>query len=112
MDKQKIKLLRELFKNQKIVSRSDHLSAEITLANITSVLYLKPNFSSVNPLTVREMSCFILLVSGSNPDQCADVLEISVESVHTYEKRIRKKLGAHNRAHAFYLAFLRGYLSF
>jgi len=69
-----------------------------------------PDARKGNPLTAREMTCLMLLVAGKNPEQCADLLNISYSSVITYEKRIRQKLGARNRAHAFYTAIYRGYL--
>ena len=63
-----------------------------------------------NPLTPREMSCLMLLATGKNPEQCADLLNITYASVVTYEKRIRQKLGARNRAHALYLVISRGFV--
>lgn len=79
---------------------------------LTDATKLRLKLSSENPLTLREMTCLILLAMGKSPPQCADLLGISVRSVTTYEERIRKKLGARNRTHAFYLASIRGYFSF
>jgi len=73
-------------------------------------LKIIPEVSENNPLTMREMTCLILLAAGKNPDQCADLLNITYSSVTTYEKRIRQKLGARNRAHAFYVALHKGFL--
>lgn len=77
---------------------------------IAQITKIKPNVSANNPLSLREMTCLILLAIGMNPARCADLLNISIHSLSTYEDRIRKKLGARNRTHAFYLAFSNEYL--
>jgi DNA-binding CsgD family transcriptional regulator len=78
--------------------------------NSIETLVVPKNIQHKNLLTQRETTCLKLLVMGKNPAQCADMLNITYSSVITYEKRIRQKLGARNRAHAFYLAIYRGYL--
>ncbi len=75
-----------------------------------SVVHIWFDACSFNPLTYREMVCMVLLAIGKNPDQCADIMGISTSSVLTYEKRVRDKLGARNRVHAFYMAIRCGYL--
>jgi DNA-binding CsgD family transcriptional regulator len=55
------------------------------------------------------MICLLLLASGKNPPRCADILNISVNSIMTYEMRIRKKLGAKNRTQALFLALKEKY---
>lgn len=83
----------------------------VLISNILTLSKLKPNLRSDNPLTVAEMVCMILLAMGKNPDQCADFLKVSVETIRTFEQRIRKKLGAKNRTNAFYIAFIQGYIT-
>lgn len=65
---------------------------------------ITPCLHAQNPLSLREMLCLLLLASGKNPPRCADILNISVNSVITYETRIRKKLGARTRTEALFLA--------
>lgn len=79
---------------------------------IAQITKIKPNVSENNPLSLREMTCLILLAIGMNPARCSDLLNISINSLSTYEDRIRKKLGATNRTHAFYLASLHNYILF
>ena len=74
------------------------------------LISVQVKFSLRNPLTLIEMACLTLLGTGKNPAQCADWLNLTEASVTTYEKRIRKKLGAHNRTHTLYLAIHRGYI--
>src|SRR5690348_6391494 len=81
---------------------------ELWCTEIAKITKIKPKLSEENPLTLREMICLILLSIGINPAQCADLLKISINSLARYEERIRKKLRAHNRTHAFYLATIRG----
>lgn len=64
-----------------------------------------------NPLAYREMMCLVLLATGKTPEQCADILTVSVQTVATYEKRIREKLGTRNRINSLYFAIRKGYLS-
>jgi DNA-binding CsgD family transcriptional regulator len=73
-------------------------------------LQIVHNLRKDNPLTAREMTCLMLLATGKNPEQCADLLNITYSSVLTYEKRIRQKLGVRNRVQAFYTALCKGYL--
>lgn len=87
-------------------------SIELLCTGIARITQIKPNVSENNPLSVREMVCLILLAIGMNPAKCADLLNISPNSVATYEERIRRKLGAYNRTHAFYLATTRNYILF
>ncbi len=74
------------------------------------MINVQVKLSLKNPLTLVEMACLTLLGTGKNPAQCADILNLTEASLATYEKRIRKKLGAHNRTHALYLAIHRGYI--
>lgn len=83
---------------------------ELKNISIETHLEISKNFQDKNPLTPREMSCLMLLATGKNPEQCGDILNIAYSSVITYERKIRQKLGARNRVHAFYLAIYRGYL--
>lgn len=83
---------------------------ELFCRDIARITQIKPNVSENNPLSMREMVCLILLASGMNPARCAELLNISSNSVATYEERIRRKLGAYNRTHAFYLAATRKYI--
>ena len=78
--------------------------------NMYTHLEIAKDAQNGNPLTPREMSCLMLLATGKNPEQCADLLKITYSSVVTYEKRIRQKLGAMNRAHAVYIAISRGFV--
>lgn len=84
--------------------------SKVTLAGLAHYAGMTIDHSANNPLTVREMTCLILLANGKNPDQCADLLGISKRSVTTYEQRLREKLGAKNRTHALYLAASYGYI--
>lgn len=83
---------------------------DIMVASIAYASKLRPHLAPDNPLSIREMMCLILLSVGKNPDQCGDLLGITAESVRSYEKRIRRKLGARNRTHAFYLASVKGFI--
>ena len=83
---------------------------DIMVASIAYISKLRPHFAPDNPLSIREMMCLILLSVGKNPDQCGDLLGITAMSVRSYEKRIRRKLGARNRTHAFYLAAVKGFI--
>lgn len=113
MKKQDEKILADLLKrcafaNKGALSGED---IEFVMAAIAYLLKMRPNLVPGNPLSVREMLCLTLLATGKNPEQCADLLGISVKSVMTYEQRLRKKLGAKNRTNAFYIAQVRGYIS-
>lgn len=105
-------LFTELVKKCK-KEKLDTSSKEFLDVLVTSIVYLsklRPHLAPDNPLSFREMLCLILLSVGKNPDQCGDLLGISAESVRSYEKRIRRKLGARNRTHAFYLASVKGFI--
>lgn len=95
---------------EKIKSNKGTDFSKVTLAGLAHYAGMTIDHSSNNPLTVREMTCLILLANGKNPDQCADLLGISKSSVTTYEQRLREKLGAKNRTHALYLAVSYGYI--
>jgi two-component system, NarL family, response regulator LiaR len=49
-------------------------------------------------LTAREWEVLDLLASGLTPDQVADELVLSVETVRSHEKRLRRKLDVHSRS--------------
>lgn len=104
--------LMELIKNDKSAGNKKN-SKEFLDMMIASIAYaskLRPHLVPDNPLSMREMMCLILLSVGKNPDQCGDLLGITAMSVRSYEKRIRRKLGARNRTHAFYLASVKGFI--
>ena len=72
---------------------------------------IRPVSHPHNPLSAREMFCLILLAIGKTPDQCADMLQVTIADIFAYEKKMRKKLDAKNRTHAFYMALSRGYIA-
>lgn len=95
-----------------VIRRQRILSPEVTeklLTILQEELMILPNTKANNPLSLREMLCLLLLAMGKNPDRCADILNLTHHSVMTYEKRIRKKLEAKTRTHAFFIALQRGY---
>lgn len=101
--------LHELIKQYKL-SDEDKSLLDLVIANIVYISKLRPNMKD-KLLSPMELLCLILLSIGKNPDQCADLMGISVKTVRTYEQRARKKLGAKNRTNAFYLAQINGYIS-
>lgn len=108
------KALAELFQKFRLDDRRAIAGniKDIIITAITCIAKLQPNLTPDNPLTLLEMIYLILLVTGKNPDQCADLLGVEMVTVQNTEKRIRKKLGARNRTHAFYIASVRGFLTF
>lgn len=103
------KVLYDLIRTYKLSRNKDVL--EFLIACLVYVSKIKPNLTESNPLNLMEMLCMILLAIGKNPARCADFLGVSENSVKTYEQRMRKKLGAKNRLHAFYIAQRKGLLS-
>lgn len=101
--------LQELIRQYKL-SEDDKSLLELVIANIVYISKLRPNMKD-KLLSPMELLCLILLTIGKNPDQCADLMGISVKTVRTYEQRARKKLGARNRTNALYLAQINGYIS-
>ncbi len=102
-------ILNDLIKKYKSLHDPDVL--EFMVSCLFYVAKIKPHLCDDNPLNLMEMLCLILLAVGKNPDRCADLLGVSVNSIKTYEQRIRKKLGARNRLHAFYIAQMQGWIS-
>lgn len=67
-------------------------------------LMIIPDIHKSNPLSLREMICLLLLASGKNTLHCADLMNVSAESIRAYIKRINKKLHVNNRTQAFFKA--------
>lgn len=108
----KEKVLLELINKVKRIGRSIPSEMENQLiACFAYISKIRPNPGPDNPLSMRQMLCVILLAIGKNLERSADLLEISPKTVRTYEKQIRKKLGAINRTHAFYLALINSYIT-
>ena len=69
-------------------------------------LALAPGAASVDDappvpaLTARERQCMELVASGLSDAQIAEKLNIAWSTAHYHVERARRKLGAHNRAHA------------
>ncbi len=107
------KVLSELIRKYKLAEGDQEPSSILDLL-IASIVYfskIRPNLNRENPLSIMEMLCQIFLATGKNPDRCADLLGISPNTIKTYEQRIREKLHAENRVHAFYIAQVKGYLT-
>lgn len=109
----KDKTLLELISKIKRIDQSIPLSEaeNLLIACIAYISKIRPNPCPENPLSVIETLCIILLAIGKNPERSADLLGISPKTIRTYEQRIRDKLGARNRTHAFYLALTKGYIT-
>ncbi len=103
--------LTEIFRDpavhcQRILSQK---TTQELLTIIRSELMIFPKITVQNPLSLREMLCLLLLAVGKNPARCGDILNLSYNSVATYETRIRKKLNAKTRTHALFIALQNGY---
>lgn len=109
MNKEDESLITQIAKKYKF-DQSLALS-EAFVASIVYVSKLRPHIVKENPLSVREMVCMSLMTVTKNIHHCATLLNISPQTITTYEKRIRQKLGARNRTQALYIALRRGYLS-
>lgn len=92
----------------------DHvISRKIRDAMIATILAesgIKPNKTPLNPLTMQQILCLCLLASGQTTRQCAVLLNIQEDTVHKHEKRIREKLNAVHRLHAYHIARQKGYI--
>ena len=55
-------------------------------------------------LTPREIDVLSLIAQGLHEAEAADTLGISPNTVHSYMRTIRIRLGAQNAAHAVYIA--------
>ncbi len=62
-------------------------------------------------LSPREAQLLVLVADGLSNEAIAGRLGVSVETVKTTVTRMRRKLGAANRAHAVTLGFRAGLLS-
>lgn len=63
-----------------------------------------------DPLTWREQRVLELIADGMSSQQAGRRLHLSPETVKTHARRIYRKLGARDRAHAVHLAHQRGLL--
>lgn len=61
-------------------------------------------------LTSRQSEILYLIAKGYSNKQIGRNLGIGVDSVKTHAVNIRRKLGAHNRAHVVAIAYMRGIL--
>lgn len=112
MKKEDEKAIAEFIRKHKLLNKSKTNDInDIINASIIYLSGLRPNITSDNPLSTMQMYCLMLLATGRNPDQCADLLGISVHSVTKHEKRLRRKLGAKDRTHAYHLALRNNYIS-
>ncbi len=111
---QEDKLLLERIRRYRATSKSslpDDVAQHI-VQHITGISNIKPNLCDDNPLSIMEMLCLILLTMGYVPKTCAKFLDVKLGTIKTYEERLRYKLSAKNRTHAFYLTLIKGYLVF
>lgn len=86
---------------------------EIRAAMIAALLEdsgVKPNKLALNPLSSQQTLCLCLLAAGQTTKECALLLNIKEETVHKYERRIREKLKAVHRVHAYHIARQKGYI--
>jgi DNA-binding CsgD family transcriptional regulator len=112
MKKEEEKIISEFVKKHQFFKKSK--SEDIRDLKTASIVYLsgmRPNISPDNPLTTMQMFCLMLLSTGTKAKKCADILGLTVNTVQTYEKRLREKLGAKDRTHALVLACRRNYLT-
>lgn len=63
------------------------------------------------PLSQREMECLTLAALGNSNAKIGQRLYLSEDTIKTYMRKIYRRLGATDRAHAVYLAVQAGYLS-
>jgi len=61
-------------------------------------------------LSVREIEVALFVSHGANQPQIAEHLGISVETVKTHMKRVKRKLGAKNTPHMVRRIFEEGYI--
>ncbi len=62
-------------------------------------------------LSAREAQLLVLVADGKTNEEIAADLGVAVDTVKTTITRMRRKLGAANRAHAVTLGFRAGLLS-
>lgn len=71
---------------------------------------IQPNKTLLSPLSSQQTLCLCLLAAGQTTKECAVLLNIKEDTVHKYERRIREKLKAVHRLHAYHIACQRGYI--
>ncbi|MEU7481767.1 response regulator transcription factor [Lentzea sp. NPDC042327] len=69
-----------------------------------------PSGSGHDVLTSRQCQTLALVAEGKVDEDIAHVLDIAVTTVRTHVREIRRRLGAHDRAHAVALAYHVGIL--
>lgn len=83
---------------------------EDIIYSVAKTSNLLPNLKKGNPLSMMEMLCLIFMVAEKEPDKCAKLLNISPNSIKTYEQRVRYKLGTKSRANSLYVALVKKYI--
>jgi DNA-binding CsgD family transcriptional regulator len=66
--------------------------------------------SSIPKLSAREKLVLLMAATGRTREETAEELHVGLETVRTYIRRILRKLGARNIAHAVYIASQAGIL--
>jgi len=64
--------------------------------------------ASLEALSQRERQILQLIAEGKTAQEIADQLYLSINTVHTYRRRIMEKLGLHNRAQLIRYALRKG----
>lgn len=72
---------------------------------------IKINEKASLPLSMMELLCLIFSAFGKKSEGVAWILGVKPSTVNTYFDRIREKLGAKNKLHAFYIAVQKGYIT-
>lgn len=101
--------------NESSVSRvsSMVIPRKVRAAMIATLLEesgIQPNKTLLSPLSSQQTLCLCLLAAGQTTKECAVLVNIKEDTVHKYERRIREKLNAVHRLHAYHIARQRGYI--
>ncbi len=103
-----IKLIKKYRSSDK--SRNTEGLKEDIIFSVAKTSNLLPNLKKGNPLSMMEMLCLIFMVIEKKPEKCAKLLNISPNSIKTYEQRLRYKLGTKSRANSLYVALMKKYI--
>lgn len=81
---------------------------ESILSNIT----ISHHIAFDKKLTHREIACLFWASQGKSADEIANILNISPQTVYSYQKEIKRKLSCTSMAHAVFLGIRYGHIHY